>query len=191
MDSETFSRLRPADHSAAAIRDALAAVEVERTDATHRAGALTAERARLLLVGTTGAIARTEAAIREIATDLEQLAAIADALLPMLRAAEERESGVAHAQQVREAAEAIEKFNDWLANAYAAHAVPKFGGSYIGLEKRAIALRERLRDRHTGAVPEGLPPLALAHVGSDGRSLSFLVRLPSVAPGTEPPAWRR
>ena len=107
MDSEIFSRLRPADHSAAAIRDALAAVEVECTDATHRAGALTAERARLLLTATTAAIATVETAIREIATDLEQLAAIADALLPILRAAEERESGVAHAQQVREAAEAI------------------------------------------------------------------------------------
>ena len=136
MDSETLARLRPVDESTAAIRQALAAVEVERTDATHRAGALTAERARLLLTATTAAIAKVEAAIREAMVDQEQLDAIAAALAPMLAAAEEREAAAAHAEQIQDAATATLVLNDWLANAYAAHAVPKFGGSYIGLGGR-------------------------------------------------------
>lgn len=189
MDAETLSRLRPSDDTSGAIEAALGAAQEERTTATHRTAELTIERAKLLLVGTTAAITKVETSLRDAATDLERITAIEGALAPLLEAAEEREADDARVQQVREAAAAIEKFNEWLRTEYAPLAAAIAGG--IGLEKRAIALRERLRDRHTGAVPEGLPPLAIAHVGSDGRSLSFLVRLPSAAPGIEPPAWPR
>ena len=189
MDSATLAKLRPIDESADAIRTAIAAVSDERAAATHRAGALTAERTKLLLTATTSAIAKAEAAIREAMVDKEQLDAMSTALAPLLAAAEEREADAAHAELVREAAEATEKFNEWLATEYAPHAAAIAAG--IALERQATQLRERLRDPRTGAMPEGLPALAAAHVGSDARSLTFLVRLPSATPGTPPPAWPR
>ena len=189
MDSATLAKLRPIDESADAIRTAIAAVSDERAAATHRAGALTAERTKLLLTATTSAIAKAEAAIREAMVDKEQLDAMSTALAPLLAAAEEREADAAHAELVREAAEATEKFNEWLATEYAPHAAAIAAG--IALERQATQLRERLRDPRTGAMPENLPPMARAFVGLDGRALGFMVRLPAVAPGVEPPAWPR
>ena len=107
----------------------------------------------------------------------------------MLAAAETKEADAAHAQEIDQAREAITRFNHWLATEYAPHAAAIAAG--IALERRAIALRERLRGVRTGTMPEGLLPLALAHVGADCRGLGFLVRLPSTEPGTVPPAWPR
>ena len=189
MDSATLAKLRPADDTAAAIRTALDAVDAERSAVVHRMADLAAERGRLLLVGTTAAITKTEAAIRDAATDLEQLDAIEAALRRLLIEAEEQAASVAFSQRIAEAAAATQAFNDWFTSAYPGLASAIAAG--IALEVQAVRLREALRDRRTGHMPEGLPALAAAHVGSDARSLTFLVRLPSATPGTPPPAWPR
>ena len=185
MDSQTLARLRPVDQSAEAIRDALAALGEARAAAAHRATALAAERTHLLLTATTAAIAKIEAAIREIATDQEQFDAIEGALLPLLEAAEAGEADAAHAELVREAVAATEQFNLWLRNEYSALATAVAGG--IELERRAWRLRDKVRN--TGG--EGLPDISRAFVGLDGRSLEFLTRLPGIEAGGSLPAWPR
>jgi hypothetical protein len=189
MDSATLVRLRPADQSADAIRDALAVLREERDGAARRTATLSAERARLLLVGTTAAIAKTETAIRDAGTDQEQFDAIAAALAPMLAAAEAREADDARTQQIREAAEAIQAFNDWIATEYAPLAAAIAAG--IGLERRAYRLRDMVRAAPTGELSGELPAISRVYVGWDARGLEFMVRLPATAPGTEPPAWPR
>ena len=111
-----------ADQSAHAIREVLDAVQEERAAARRRLTDLGVERSRLLLTATTAAIAKVEAAIRDAATDLEQLGAIEGALFPMLAAAETKEADAAHAQEIDQAREAITRFNHWLATEYAPHA---------------------------------------------------------------------
>jgi hypothetical protein len=189
MDAATLKRVRPAADTAAAIRASLNLVAEERRSAEQRLAECSAARSTLLLDGTAAQIRDADTAIRDAQTDLQQF----DAMLPELRRrladAVAREAGDARAEQVRDAATKIEAFNAWFAENYAKHAAALAEG--LELERLAWRAVDILRHPLTRAPVATLPPITLAHVGCDARSLGFLARLPAAVPGQEPFWWPR
>jgi hypothetical protein len=189
MSAGTISRHRPKDDSSAAIRAALESLRQESAGAHHAISEETARRPALLLNGTDKEIRTSEEAARDAALTIERVHALVAELNSRLAEAVAREAGDAMAERVRAATAAIERFNKWLAAEYTPAANQLVVG--LELEKRAIALREQLRDPATQTMQADLPQLASAHVGSTSRSLGFLTRLPAATPGSEPAWWPR
>jgi hypothetical protein len=182
-------RLRPTDDSATAIRTALILIRAEREAMQQRLEEQTTRRTSLLLTGTNGEIRAAEEAVRDAELDLSRLTLMADALVPQLADAVAREAGDTRAQQVRDAAAAIARFNDWFTVSYAQHAAALAEG--LELERTAHRAVTALRDPQNFTFPAALPEMARAHVGCDARALGFLVRLPAAAPGQQPFWWPR
>jgi hypothetical protein len=176
-----LKKLRPTDNAASAIRAAIDAVKRERAAAEQRLADATAKRAVLLLSGSNGDIRGAEEAARDAELDLARLDVIGAPLAAQLSEAIARERDGALAERVRQAIDAIETYNDWLATQYEGHARGIAVG--IELERAALRAREAFRDPMTKMVTAKLPPIANAFVGSTARSLTFLTRLPAAEPG--------
>jgi len=189
LDQKGLARLRPNDTTASAIRSAIITAKAEREAAQQHLAERQASQQQTLLAGSVAAIRANEDSIRDAEIHLMRLGALIAGLERELAEAVAREAGEVRAQQVRDATEAIEAFNSWLAANYATHAAALAGG--LELEQRAWKLREELRDPRSKMMLADLPAITMAHVGSDARSLGFLVRLPAAECGAPPFWWPR
>ena len=94
------------------------------------------------------------------------------------------EAGEERTREVREAVDAIAKFNVWLATRYETAACEIAAG--IELEREAWRLTMELR--RGGLDPATLPPIARAYVHSSSNTLERFTRLPAIEAG-EPIVW--
>jgi hypothetical protein len=180
MDDITLQRLRPEATTTAAIAEAMVRVTDETFKMQGRLEELRAERPALLLSGTTAALRQHSAAISESESDLEQLQAIGKELDRQYKLAADAEAAGERQKQFEAAASAIEASNAWFKRNYLRHARALAEG--LQLEQNALNLVQALqRDRR--GVPAGLPQMARAFVGSEGRSFSYLTKLPGAEPG--------
>jgi hypothetical protein len=158
----------------------------EHAAITQRMADEAAGRPDLLLSGTPAAIRAAEQAKRDDDLNLSRLDALAAELSKRLTEAAAIEAGAARAEQVRDAAAKILKFNHWLATVYTPHALAIAEG--VEMERQAWRAIEALRDPATKATSADLPALSRAYVNRDARGLGFLTRLPAAAPGS-PIVW--
>lgn len=185
MSTDVIQRHRPKDSSSSAIRQALANLAAERTALEQTIADETARRPALLMTGTDKQIAAAEAAAQSARLNIERVDVLVQDLHKRLVDAIAEEAGAARAQQVRDAAEKIQKFNDWLASEYRAHAEAIAAG--VALERAAVQAIKGLTGP-MGLTTSALPPLSRAFVNRDARGLGFLTRLPSPQPGP-PIVW--
>ena len=184
MDDTTWAKLRPEVMTTAAISEAMVWLHEETSRAADRLEELKAQRAELLLRGTSEQLRQHAAAIAELETDLERLSAIGAELDRQLKLARDAEAAGIREQQFLEAAAAIEKSNEWFNRNYLKHAHAIAEG--LKLEQHARSLLRALARGPAGRwtpPPEGLPKLAQAYVGGEGRDFSYLVKLPGIEPG--------
>jgi hypothetical protein len=186
MDNKALARLRPAADTPEAIQAATEAVRQEEAAAQTRLITAKAKRDVLLATGTNAEVRAAEEAARDAELDLERLKAIAGQLSAQLTDSVAAEHGRALAEQIRQAEEAILAFNEWFSTEYEPHARAIAVG--VELERKALRAREALRNQQTKALSVRLPPIALAWVGTQSRSLSFLTRLPAAECGA-PIVW--
>ena len=107
MDADTLGRLRPQSTSAAAVQDALVALQQERAATVQRANAARAKRLNALMAGVSWEIKEADTALRDAASDAEMLDAMEPALAAKLAFAEMVEArGQAEVTEANEAAQA-------------------------------------------------------------------------------------
>jgi hypothetical protein len=180
MNDETLQRLRPQAQTTHAIEAAMVAVMDETSRVQVRLEELRAIRPSMLLTATTAELRANQDAISDCESDLEQLGAISQELGRQHHLAVEALKAGEREQKFREAAAAIEASNAWFARHYLKHARAIAEG--LALEQHAIGLLQAFqRDRR--GVPAGLPALARAFVGNEGRDFSYLTKLPGVEAG--------
>jgi len=174
------------------IQSAILAVEAERASAGQRRDDAIHRRTELLLEGSASELKAAAAGITDAETDMEQLDALAAALVPKLKAAENAAYEVAQARRRAEAAEAIAAFNEWRNTKYAAAALVIAEG--LKLERVAVAALDRLaenvrRDKIPEVLPPPLPPIEPFYTKNDVRTARASIRLPALSPHAEPFAW--
>lgn len=174
-----LQRHLPKDQSAAAIRASLHSLRDERGEAEMRIADQSKQRTKLLSTGTEKEVRAAEASIHDARLTIERIDVLVAELTPQLAKAVEREAGEVRAEQIRDAAASITKFNRWLESEYEAHAVAISAG--VELEKEAWRKREALRQ--SGVPTEVLPAISSTYVGNEARALQNLARLPAIKPG--------
>jgi hypothetical protein len=179
VDDTTLQRLRPAAQTMAAIEAAMVSVLEETGRVQTRLEELKAIRPSMLLTATTAELRANADAVADAESDLEQLAALGRELDRQHRLAADAEAAGEREAKFKEAAAAIEKSNEWFKRNYLKHARALREG--LELEERALSLVQALQRK--GALPHGLPAMARAFVGSEGRSFSYLTKLPGAEPG--------
>lgn len=181
-----LATLRPKSVTVADIRAALALIQEERAAVKQRMADEAERWPALLLVGSAAAIRAAEQSKKDDEINAIRLDALAAELSKRLTEAAAIEAGAARAEQVRDAAAKILKFNNWLATVYTPHALAIAEG--VEMERQAWRAIEALRDPATKATSADLPALSRAYVNRDARGLGFLTRLPAAAPGS-PIVW--
>jgi hypothetical protein len=179
MDDQTLAALRPEAMTTHAIAAATARVIDETFKVQARIEELKASRPELLLTATTSELRANADAIAEVEGDLEQLTAIGRELDRQHALARDAEAAGEREKQFRAAVEAIEASNSWFRRNYLKHARALSEG--LQLEQHALNLVQALQRK--GVLPNGLPAMARAYVGAEGRSFSYLTKLPGAEPG--------
>jgi hypothetical protein len=191
MDDQTLRRLQPQAQTTHAIAVAMGAVHDETARVATRQAELRQLRQQMLLNATTSQLRANADEIADCDSDLLQLDAIGKELDRQYSIAKQAELAGERQKQWQECAAAIEKSNAWFHKNYVKHAQAIAEG--LALEQIARRLMTDLTRHRPGQPPlpslPPLPQLAQAHVGSEARDYSALVRLPASEPNTAAYHW--
>ena len=179
IENERLARCRPADRSAAATRDALANIALERAVSDARLLSAQDEVQRKMLAHPNDLRRAREALVRA-QDDADQYAAREVAMRTALEKREAQEAGAAAdlARLAQAAEERAAKFRTFLARDYAKHAAAIAAG--LALEKDALHADMLLREAMNAwpGVPATRPDIPRTATGT---SYSHLVFLPGHA----------
>jgi hypothetical protein len=189
-----ITKLRPADDSTGAIREALNRIATERAETEQEITAAGEVRADALHNGTPADIAKAEDTARKLTLHTEQLDALAARLQPMLEAAETADDLAAYDAARVVLDEKIARCTAWKNGRYLELVAEV--REYATLESEVIgdaarlcimtAARQKLRPDAVGPLTAALPKGW--HRGDvPGMPLGFTIKLPNIQPG--PSLW--
>ena len=200
MNNEQLIELRPKGATSDAIAEAIARIEAVQNEAEAAIVALNEIRPKLLLTGTSKDVLKIEGDLTERRVELEQLAAMRDALLPQLEQAKDRET-LAHVRSLGEqAGRQIATATQFVQDEYPALA--KAIASGLQLETEAMIARQRYLTacHRAGLNPgeSGLPVCPLPYRADTSSpypiTLGSVVQLPAIrehdAPRGAPAYWQ-
>lgn len=198
MTTDVLSAIKPQGTGSADFRASLAQIDMQRLRLAAEHTRLTAERAEMIADGGSNAdIKRCEAALADLAISRERLDVAAPVQERKLAEAIAREAEAARRDKGEVLAEAIERWNAWVASdVYTKAATAVLEG--VALERavyaaqRAFIAAPRAKPAsgvHTSFAASAVPEIAKAYVGGTMRSFESLLRLPSLVPNTPAHHW--